>query len=320
VSLQEAMESAAVPTDESTPGTPETPVAETPPAETPPEEGTEPTADFIGVTPEEPEAEEEGLNVAGEWELNVGIDEVIATVDGKPVTAGEVKSGFMRQADYTKKTTELAEYRKQAQDGYDFVEANRPVLERLATNDPAQVKEALLDVAKQYGVDLGSAPSGQQRGPNGQFISPQEEENNGLIDLSMYQEDSEAFRLGSALNASMEKNNSLETKLDNFLGQFQQEVASVQTSQTAQALASEWAGKGMADVNVDDAIRLVGQPMTVEQAMTMQNFEAIIRHTINVAKSKGNRPIPSEPGVVARKPGSFAGMSLSDALESTVHD
>lgn len=81
-------------------------------------EGTAPEAEQ--ETPAEPNAQEEGGD-APEEESEAGEDETVTVlVDGKPVelTKAQIaeahKSG-LRQADYTKKTTELAEQRKTAE-------------------------------------------------------------------------------------------------------------------------------------------------------------------------------------------------------------
>lgn len=88
------------------------------PVEPPEKEAAEPVAAAEPETPAEPNAQEEG---GDPQESDAASDEIVTVlVDGKPVelTKAQIaeahKSG-LRQADYTKKTTELAEQRKAAE-------------------------------------------------------------------------------------------------------------------------------------------------------------------------------------------------------------
>ena len=68
-------------------------------------------------------------------------------IDGKPVPIDELKKGYLRQSDYTRKTQELARERQKAQiaeDFYEKVKSNPELAQRLATDfdlkhvDPVQ--------------------------------------------------------------------------------------------------------------------------------------------------------------------------------------
>ena len=63
--------------------------------------------------------------------------ETLFEVDGSPITADEAKNGYLRQADYTRKTQELAEQRRQLQ--------NAEILQSALQRDPQATLRALAD-------------------------------------------------------------------------------------------------------------------------------------------------------------------------------
>jgi hypothetical protein len=69
--------------------------------------------------------------------------EGIFEIDGAPITVDEARSGYLRQADYTRKTQELAEQRRQLQ--------NAEVLQAALQRDPQATIKAIADA---YGVPL----------------------------------------------------------------------------------------------------------------------------------------------------------------------
>ena len=73
--------------------------------------------------------------------------EALFEVDGSPITADEAKNGYLRQSDYTRKTQELAEQRRQLQ--------NAEILQSALQRDPQATLRALADA---YNVPF-SAPN-----------------------------------------------------------------------------------------------------------------------------------------------------------------
>lgn len=71
--------------------------------------------------------------------------EAVFEVDGTPITVDEAKNGYLRQSDYTRKTQELAEQRKQLR--------NAEVLQAALQRDPQATLRALADA---YGVDFAN--------------------------------------------------------------------------------------------------------------------------------------------------------------------
>jgi hypothetical protein len=71
--------------------------------------------------------------------------EVLFEVDGKPITVDEARNGYLRQADYTRKTQELAEQRKSLR--------NAEVLQAALQRDPQATLKALADA---YGVGFAN--------------------------------------------------------------------------------------------------------------------------------------------------------------------
>lgn len=83
------------------------------------------------ATQEEPEQETSEEPQAAAEEEDEGDDEdvvMFATEDGTEVTLDELKRGYLRQSDYTKKTQEVADHRQQLGQGYQALEQQQQVL------------------------------------------------------------------------------------------------------------------------------------------------------------------------------------------------
>ncbi len=85
-----------------------------------PEEATEEPEETTAETSEEPES----------TEVDEDDDDVVmfTTADGTDVTLDELKSGYLRQSDYTKKTQEVAQERQQLGENYKAYEQHQDVL------------------------------------------------------------------------------------------------------------------------------------------------------------------------------------------------
>ena len=62
---------------------------------------------------------------------------ITVEIDGKEVTIDELKNGYLRQSDYTKKTQDLSRERsetKEAIEFYDYLKANPTVVQQIQTN------------------------------------------------------------------------------------------------------------------------------------------------------------------------------------------
>jgi hypothetical protein len=84
--------------------------------------------------------------------------EALFEVDGSPITADEAKNGYLRQADYTRKTQELAEQRRQLQ--------NAEILQSALQRDPQATLRALADA---YNVPLTTPTSQSASTPDEGF-------------------------------------------------------------------------------------------------------------------------------------------------------
>ena len=62
---------------------------------------------------------------------------ITVEIDGKEVTIDELKNGYLRQSDYTKKTQDLSRQREQTKEAvefYDYLKANPTVAKQIQTN------------------------------------------------------------------------------------------------------------------------------------------------------------------------------------------
>ena len=319
--LQSAMESAAATMSSTTPT--ETPAsqgqAETQPAATTEGQGGE----FIGIPADQPAAGQETQETpesSGKIELAVSPDTVLGQIDGKPLTAQEVQNGYLRQADYTRKTQETAALKAEVEPYVPFIRENLTYLEDFASGDTTRITSALLDIAKNFNVDLGSAAGGgRARGADGRFVAattPQEA--SALFDLSEFEEGSDAWevakRSNDAYTAQAAKVAEIEERLNSFTSGIEQRVSEHTRLTEAAAIGDRWKASGFEGIDTDGAMALVGEPMTVEQAMTIHHFAQILRHNVAVAQKRASAT-PHEPSGVQREPGSLAGKSLSQAFD-----
>lgn len=272
---------------------------------------------FIGYTPEQPAADSPTPEGAAKWQFAEGVnpDQVIATDDqGQPIKASDVQASYMRQADYTRKTTEMAEFRRTAEPAVEFVQQNMEYIQAFGSGDPAQVKSALEKLAQSYGVELGSPqPGAANRDPSGRFApsgADGAKPGASLIDVSKYDEDSEAHEIAVAHNAQIERNQDLEakvsevnSKLDRFLSGVQTRIEQDQTLEKMESVASTWAKGGLA-ADVKGAYELVGRPITAEQAMQLHHWERVQEHNYRVMMARGGAqgPAHSEPGPSGVRP------------------
>lgn len=314
-SLAEALESAAGQTGSSqateTPQGTEGQAAAQP---TPPAEGQ--GGELIGLPKDQPDAGQQPPSQdSGKIELAVAPDTIVGNLDGKPVTAQEIQQGYLRTADYTRKTQELAAQRAEFQPYVEFIEANHSYLEDFVSGDPGRVKAAILEIAENFGVDLGSRP----RTPDGRFASPTSgQQPSGLFDLNDYVEGTpeyESARRANELIASQQQAiDALRAEITDFKGGLQSQMEQARTLETAQAIAQQYATSGMDGIDVDAAMKLVGQPKSVEDAMRLHHFEQILRHNARVLEQRFKAP-PNEAKGASREPGSLAGKSLAQAFD-----
>lgn len=299
---------------EGTGGSAPDPLAElgigTTPQGAPPEAGKSGTADGAFVAPLE-------LKVAGET--------VIGQVDGKDITAAELKNGYMRHGDYTRKNQEFAEYRKQADPAVQFVTdpRNVPVLDKLAQagvmmdggnadQGKALALEAFKLAAKDFGLDLVSADDAKARGRDsvtGRFTPKAQAEHEQ--ELSALEEefgkDSVAYRsavrtreleerLAALESASDGRVKALETKLGEFTSGLERAHQLAQTREAVEQLASGWTEKGVQGLATEPALGLVGKTITPDQAMMLANYGQIIAWAVSKAVNRPNEPGRQAPG------------------------
>jgi hypothetical protein len=280
-----------------------------------------PAASPIGIEDGSPSQGDQGSaqQVALELAETLAPDTVIGTIDGKPVTASEFRDSYMRTQDYTRKTTELAQQRQEAQAYIDWYKANENFIQGLNSPNPDDRKATLEQIAQQFGVELSPRP----RDASGRFVAQSQQED--AIDLSQYDENDAAYELASALNQERANRSQLESKLDSLQSSFEKFTNSVTTQVEAQqrqaeveAIAASWTSHGLQDVDVNGALQLVGKPISTDQAMRLHHFEKLLRHNYNVAKTPST-PAPNEPAPGSSNGrGSLRGMGLSQAYEERI--
>lgn len=256
---------------------------------------------------------------AGKFELSVAPETVLGTIDGKPFTAQEAQSGYMRQADYSRKTAEMATERKQNEPYIAFVQNNVGYIEDIASGDPQRIAAAFREIAEGEGLDAaeiaellapGSSRGGGQTQAGGQ----------SRFNLESYEEGSEAWMIAKAANdaltAQEDRLAKLEGKLDGFTSGIQSKIEQSQRQGQAEQIAAAWQGAQMQGIDVDGAMALVGKPMSVEQAMRLHHFEQILRHNIAVARNRGTSANPpNEPNGVPTPAGSARGKSIKQWMQ-----
>jgi hypothetical protein len=280
---------------------------------------------FVGFKPAEQPAATPGANGApapdgGKWKLADGVapDLVVAhDAEGKPITAAEVQSGYMRTNDYTQKSQELAGFKERANLWDTYIQENGPILEKLDSNDPATVKDAIFEIARMYGVDLGA---GSARDAQGRFVST----NKPAVDLEAlkteYGETSPEYLLAVRNNELEGQIAELQKGFGDFKTAQERATAQAQAGSVITQIASEWSAGGF-NADVNGAFQLIGQPITAEAAMILHNYEALMNHNVRVARAQGgNGSLPNEPGGAhLRTKVDPSGLSFSQFVDKTVH-
>lgn len=266
-----------------------------------------PSPQMIGIEPEQAQTKQEL-----EWQLAQGLDPnaPIGTLNGEPLTAAQVKDHLMRQADYTRKTQEHAEQRKAYESDLAFIEENREYLQRLQSADVNERRETLLEVAKNLGIDL----TPRQRDEQGRFTA-QETADTELYDLSQFDDPDE--REGAArwnkLTTTAREANERVAKLESIVSQLVNGVTSAhqqqQQTQEAEAIAADWASKGVQNIDTKGALAYVAKGLSMDEAMFLANKSAILAHNAKVAQGSALAQ-PNEPGGLTAK-STFNGQGLS---------
>lgn len=270
------------------------------------------TADFIGFTPEESATGTQGQqnqqgtqtqqNQQTQQSATVKLSDAIPAdtvvmhdAAGKPITAQEARDGYLRQSDYSRKTAEIAQERKDNEPLMRWFQANQPYIQRLNSPDVAERTKVLHEIAQMYGVKLGSAEAGQTQAGATQAGKI------GLLDPAEWGDESKP--LVEHANGLVAQNQALQAKIDELdqkFGQFTNSLQSAQEQQQVQsqigAIAQDWGSKGFKDVDSNAAAALVGKPMTVENAMYVANIQKLLAHTFALAKTKAGATVPNEPG------------------------
>lgn len=294
--------------------------------ETAVEETVESTGSYIDIEDGSPsEGEQQGNTSAQQvaWELAQGVapDQVIGTMDGKPVTAAEVRDSFFRTQDYTAKTQQIASERKELQSYKEWYEGAEPYLRGLNSQNPAEKMEAIQKIAQDYGVDIG----GRARDERGRFAA-QQEPGDGLIDLDQYIEGSAEWELASTINDERQRRSGLESRLEELGSKFEQFTGSVasayeqnQRRSEAEAIAAKYQTSGLSELDIDGALKRVGEPLGVSEAMRLHHYDKIMRHNFNLARAGTPSSVPNEPAASANSnKGSLRGLSLTRAFDERV--
>lgn len=275
-------------------------------AETPGQVSSQPSADYIGFeptdSPKSGDPNDAGNTAPTHTQFRiadgVAADLVVAFDGEKPVTAQEIKDSFFRQSDYSKKTAEIADTRKQYTRAIEFFEQNEEDIVRLYSHDPQERLAVFEELRERFQI-----PTPQARDAAGRYTSSSAREPDaGLIeelDPEDYDESSRPFierwnAQAVLLKQALGKVNSLEETVGQFSQGFQKTQEQLATVDKMTTIADDWKAKGFADVNTDAAFELVGKPMTPEQAMFVAHLPHLLAHTKRVAQM---RPAtPHEPG------------------------
>lgn len=274
---------------------------------------------------QEPEGDPEGTpNVQdGNIELALDPDTVVGkTPDGKPITAAEVQRSFLREADYTRKTMEIADVRKKASDYDTFVQENGEILADLDSGDESRVIRGLEAIAKARGVQLpNQAPPQSQRGPDGRFLSKSQSEFQP-IDLEELVPGTSEYQMAQTVNRLIELNQqnpemtALKEELTQMRGFFNTLNQGIQTNQMRSemdALAGQWSTKvNFKEADIDGAMELVGKPISAVQAMQLHHMSKYMKHMVTLAQGNQSPPnVFSEPAAGGSAPVNPENMSLA---------
>lgn len=281
----------------------------------------------IGVETGSP-SQGNGENTSAEqvaWQLaeNVRPDMVVGMINGKPVTAAEIKDGYMRTQDYTAKTTEIARQREEAQQYINWYKQNETYIQGLNSPNPEDKRATLLRLAEDFGIDLGSQ---RARDEQGRFAAQQEQQGqDDLYNLEDFERGSDEYDAALRWNQQVQANRSLRAELDELKNTFQSFTSNVTTQvemqeRMAQAteIATQWSQSGLEGVDVQGAMSLVGKPIDIATAMKLHHWDKVLRHNYNAAR--GHQPVqahvPNEPagGAITTPEGSLRGKSLSQSI------
>lgn len=302
------------------------PAATQAPASTPPPEGQGTPASpgqYIGFTPDQPDTQQIATDGAGFRIAETLQPDTVVAYDGtRPITAAEVQHGYLRQADYTRKSQETADTRKQNEQAIQFFEQNKADIERLYSSDPLVRAQVLGDIAQRFQI-----PAPQTRQPNGQFAPAQQASQQastasaGALNPEDWGDD--AKPLVDYANGLATKLADLETKFTGFTQNLQTAQQQYAAQQEAATLASTWQGAGLREIDMAGAQKLVGQPMTATQAMQIANLDRLLRHThaVTLAQAKAGGQMPNEAGGVnGRGNTSAAGKPFGTYVEERAHE
>lgn len=258
------------------------------------------------------------------WELSQGMapDTVIGMLDGKPVTAAEVRDSYFRESDYHKKTTEIANERKAHEELKRWYEASEPYLTGLNSQNPADRLQAVQAIARDFGVDLGQSRNRDERG---RFAASQSQDEE-LYDLDEFAPGTEEYTAALRWNNQVNQNRALQEQVKGLQQSFEQFATGVQTTvernqqrAEAEAVAQVWTASGLQGIDVDGAMQMVGKPMGVADALRLHHFEAILRHNHRLAAGGAQANTPNEPAA-SHSPGkgSLHGKSLTQAFDERI--
>lgn len=267
-------------------------------------------ADYVGFTPEQPAKEESATDGAAQFEIedpNAIIPGI--KIDGKEVTANDLKSGFMRYGEWTQKHQEysnLVQYQENTRDAVEFVHENREILQKLGSEDTDQVWSALQEIAQRSGIDLDGKT--RARDANGRFAKASDD----LLDPEKF-EDDDAIAMAKMVNEERQARRSLESRLDKF----EKSITTQQQRQENEAALSKIAGQwsGVQGVDIEAARQLIGKPIGPKEAMMIAGWGAVMQHNVKVAyqKALNGGKQPDEPrGQETRGEVDPKGMSIEE--------
>lgn len=248
------------------------------------------------------------LQAQADWQLAEGIaPETVVAIgkDGKPITAGEIHRGYMRDSDYTqKRQAEAAQLNERMQ----AIAEIEPYVQTIMTGSAEEIADIFEYILKQRGLEVPT--DGRQRGADGRFVRQSQTQSG--IDPTQFAEGSNERMLAEALIAQEQRSAALQTQVDRFLDGLQSQFDEQQAYDALGTIAQEWAGKGLKEANVDTAMQLVGKQITARQAMMLANLELLVRHNAQYLSAEGSTP--GDPrSMDMRGRASLQGRSLHDA-------
>lgn len=289
-------------------------------------------ASLIGLPAEQPAAAAgaEGGQAATQWKLAEGVaSETVVAIgeDGKPITAGEVQAGYLRQSDYTQKTQAAAALKAQADEAIAWARQNEWFLSDIGSGDPARVQAALGKIAEKAGIQgSGFRGQGANQGSGG---GAQGSGALAKIDPAQFEDHPLVTTVNSLIDA-------LEAR-DTQIGTITKEIADFKTgvgkAMQAQemhtalsAVEQEYKAAGLQGIDVQGAQTLVGKAITPAQAMQLAHFEKIIRHNLAIAGHQGPAgggqdagAAPNEPLSVGEGGADPTKMGLTEYINATIH-